>query len=116
MGGISWVMRQSSRSHKNLLTVGHEDSMAATVTEPSSVAASGQLGMAAARQPRMIDPQELTLGALIGEGGFGKVPTEAYPHASWFCCTSLIADARMCVWCVYGMADWGLIAGAVPRH
>ena len=30
-------------------------------------------GQAPAAQPLVIDPQELTLGALIGEGGFGKV-------------------------------------------
>jgi hypothetical protein len=53
--------------------------MAASLTQQSSTAAFGQLGMAAALQPRMIDPQELTLGALIGEGGFGKVPTETFP-------------------------------------
>ena len=31
-------------------------------------------GRPPAAQPLVIDPQELTLGALIGEGGFGKVP------------------------------------------
>ena len=30
-------------------------------------------GRPSAAQPLVIDPQELTLGALIGEGGFGKV-------------------------------------------
>ena len=30
-------------------------------------------GRPPAAQPLVIDPQELTLGALIGEGGFGKV-------------------------------------------
>ena len=30
-------------------------------------------GQPPAAQPLVIDPQELTLGALIGEGGFGKV-------------------------------------------
>ena len=35
------------------------------------------LGIPPAAQPPRIDPLELTLGALIGEGGFGKVP----PHA-----------------------------------
>ena len=76
--------------------------MAASMRQQSSVAASGQLGMAAAPQPRMIDPQELTLGALIGEGGFGKVPTETFPHARWLCYTSLIADCyhvgMLCKW------------------
>ncbi|CAL5224835.1 g7589 [Coccomyxa viridis] len=33
----------------------------------------GHLGIPPAAQPPRIDPQELTLGALIGEGGFGKV-------------------------------------------
>lgn len=46
------------------------------VTGQSSSAASGQQGIAAAAaQKLIIDPQELTLGALIGEGGFGKVAT-----------------------------------------
>ncbi len=35
----------------------------------------GYLGIPPAAQPPRIDPQELTLGALIGEGGFGKVPS-----------------------------------------
>ena len=97
---VSWVMWQSSRSQQSLLTVGVEDSMAASMTQQSSAAASGQLGMAAAPQPRMIDPQELTLGALIGEGGFGKVPTETFPHARWLCCTPPIGDCyNVCMVC-----------------
>lgn len=40
----------------------------------------GNLGIPPAAQPPRIDPQELTLGALIGEGGFGKVPALPPPR------------------------------------
>ena len=40
----------------------------------------GSLGILPTAQPPRIDPQELTLGALIGEGGFGKVPAMRLPN------------------------------------
>ena len=50
----------------------HTESMAARDTGQTTPAL-GYVGIAQAALPRMIDPQELTLGALVGEGGFGKV-------------------------------------------
>ncbi len=50
----------------------HKESVAAPDTGQTTLA-PGYLGVAQAALPRMIDPQELTLGALVGEGGFGKV-------------------------------------------
>ena len=44
----------------------------------------GHLGIPPTAQQPRIDPQELTLGALIGEGGFGKVPVLDPPTQSTY--------------------------------
>ena len=63
----------------DLNAVGVLQESASDAVVGQGAAVLGNLGIPQAAQPPRIDPQELTLGALIGEGGFGKVPAME-PH------------------------------------